>query len=285
MIGAGFGGIAAALRACRLGYAVTIVDRMPATGGRAGVFRQDGFTFDAGPTVITAPQLIEELFALFGERMADHVEMLKVRPWYRILFADRRSVDYGSSPEEMRAAVAAFAPGDVGGYDRLMRRSRALYEVGLDRYGDFLFETPGAMLRALPALVRLGGYRSVSGLVGRYLKDLALRRVFSLQPLLVGGHPFRTPAIYALIPYLEQRWGVWFPRGGTGALVAALEALMVRQGIDVQCGRTVARILVEDGRATGVAFEDVGTPTRLPRPDLDRQPDKAVGPQGAVIDS
>jgi phytoene desaturase len=117
VIGAGFGGIAAALRARRLGYAVTIVDRMPATGGRARVFRQDGFTFDAGPTVITAPQLMEELFALFGERMADHVEMLPVRPWYRILFADGRWFDYGSSPEEMRDAVAAFAPGDVDGYD------------------------------------------------------------------------------------------------------------------------------------------------------------------------
>jgi phytoene desaturase len=259
VIGAGFGGIAAALRARRLGYAVTIVDRMPATGGRARVFRQDGFTFDAGPTVITAPQLMEELFALFGERMADHVEMLPVRPWYRILFADGRWFDYGSSPEEMRDAVAAFAPGDVDGYDRLMQRSRALYEVGFDRYGAHSFATPGSMLRALPALVRLGGYRSVSGLVGRYLKDPALRRVFSLQPLLVGGHPFRTPAIYALIPYLEQRWGVWFPRGGTGALVAALEALMVRQGIEVQCGRTATRILVESGRTAGVAFEDGGT--------------------------
>ena len=129
IIGAGFGGMAAALRARRLGYQVTLVDRLPALGGRARVFRQDGFTFDAGPTVITAPQLIEELFALFGERMADHVTMLAVRPWYRILFADGRSSDYGSSAEEMRLAVAAFAPDDLDGYDRLMERSRALYDV------------------------------------------------------------------------------------------------------------------------------------------------------------
>ncbi len=256
VIGAGFGGMAAALRARRLGCRVTVVDRLPAVGGRARVFRQDGFTFDAGPTVITAPQLIEELFALFGERMADHVDMLPVRPWYRIMFADGRRFDYGSSAEEMRQAVAAFAPADLDGYDRLMRRSQALYEVGFDRYGTHSFATPGAMLRALPALVRLGGHRSVSWLVESCLKDEALRRVFSLQPLLVGGHPFRTPAIYALIPHLEQRWGVWFPRGGTGALVAALKTLMLRQGIEVQSGRTATRIVVEDGRAAGVAFED-----------------------------
>jgi phytoene desaturase len=256
VIGAGFGGIAAALRARRLGFAVTLVDRLPAIGGRARVFRQDGFTFDAGPTVITAPQLIEELFALFGERMADHVTMLPVRPWYRILFGDGRNFDYGSSAEEMREAVAAFAPADLDGYDRLMARSRALYEVGFDRYGAHAFHTPGSMLRALPALVRLGGYRSVSGLVRSCLKDAALRQAFSLQPLLVGGHPFRTPAVYALIPHLEQRWGVWFPRGGTGALVAALEALMLRAGIEIQCGRTATRIQVAGGQVSGVAFED-----------------------------
>ena len=256
VVGAGFGGMAAALRARRLGFEVTLVDRMPALGGRARVFQQDGFTFDAGPTVITAPQLIGELFALFGERMAEHVTMLPVRPWYRILFADGRSFDYGSSAGEMREAVATFAPADLDGYDRLMERSRALFEVGFDRYGAHSFDTLGAMLRALPALVRLGGYRSLSGLVRSCIKDEALRRVFSLQPLLVGGHPFRTPAIYALIPYLEQRWGIWFPRGGTGALVAALEALMVRHGVTVQCGRTVTRIVAEHGRTSGVAFED-----------------------------
>ena len=256
VIGAGFGGMAAALRARRLGYKVTLVDRLPALGGRARVFRQDGFTFDAGPTVITAPQLIEELFALFGEQMADHVTMLAVRPWYRILFADGRSFDYGSSAGEMRRAVAAFAPADLDGYDRLMERSRALYDVAFVQYGTHSFHSLAIMLRALPALVRLGGYRSVSGLVQSYIKDAALRRVFSLQPLLVGGHPFRTPAFYALITHLEQKWGVWFPQGGTGALVTALEALMLRQGVEIQCGRTVSRVLVEHKRACGVEFDD-----------------------------
>ncbi len=256
VVGAGFGGIAAALRVRRLGYHVTIVERLPALGGRARVFKQDGFTFDAGPTVITAPQLFAELFALFGERMADHVDLLPVRPWYRILFADGRYFDYGSDPAEMRQAVAAFSPGDVAGYDCLMRRSKALYQVGFERYGAQPFHTLGSMARALPAILRLGGYRSVSALVRSCIQDESLRRVFSLQPLLVGGHPFRTSAIYALIPYLEQRWGVWFPRGGTGALVAALQALMTRQGIEIVTGRTVARIRVAAGRTSGVELED-----------------------------
>ena len=147
---------------------MTVVERLPAIGGRARVFRQDGFTFDAGPTVITAPQLFEELFALFGERMSDHVDLLPVRPWYRILFADGRHFEYGSSAEEMREAVAAFAPRDLAGYDRLMQRSREIYEVGFDQLGAQPFHTARSMLRALPAIIRLGGYKSVSALVGSF---------------------------------------------------------------------------------------------------------------------
>ena len=256
VVGAGLGGIAAALRIRRLGYDVTLVDRLPELGGRARVFRQDGFTFDAGPTVITAPQLFGELFGLFGERMDDHVEMLPVRPWYRILFADGREFEYGSTAAEMRAAVVAFSPADVDGYDRLMDRSRAIFEVGFERYGAQPFHTLGSMARALPAILRLGGYRSVSALVRRFIKDESLQRVFSLQPLLVGGHPFRTSAIYALIPYLEQRWGVWYPRGGTGALVAALAELMGRQGIRIMTGQTVFSIQVIGGHVSGVVLED-----------------------------
>ena len=255
VVGAGFGGIAAALRARSLGYQVTLVERQPTIGGRARVFRQDGFTFDAGPTVITAPQLFEELFALFGETMADHVQMIPVRPWYRIVFADGRLFDYGSTAAEMRAAVVAFSPGDAAGYDQFMVRCKALFDVGFTRYGAQPFHTLSSMARALPALLRLGGFKSVAGLVAGFIKDDQLRRVFSLQPLLVGGHPFRTSGIYALIPYLEQRWGVWFPHGGTGALVSALEQLMLRQGIRLVLGQTVTGLRLVDGRVAGVEME------------------------------
>ncbi len=256
IVGAGFGGIAAALRARALGYQVTLIERQPAIGGRARVFRQYGFIFDAGPTVITAPQLFEELFALFGETMSDHVEMLPVKPWYRIVFSDGRVFNYGSSAAEMREAVIAFSPADAAGYDRFMDRCKALFDIGFTRYGATSFHTLASMAHALMPLIRLGGFKSVAGLVNGFIKDESLRRVFSLQPLLVGGHPFRTSGIYALIPYLEQRWGVWFPRGGTGALVSALEQLMLRQDIRLQLGQTVTRILMANGRATGVALED-----------------------------
>lgn len=256
VVGAGFGGLAAAARARARGFQVKIVDRQQEPGGRARVLRAGEFAWDAGPTVITAPELLQDLFALFDERMADHVEMLPVRPWYRIRFADGRSFDHGGSVDEARANVSAFAPNDLAGYDRLMAHARRLFETGFDRYGAAPFHDPRTMLKALPALLRLGGHRSVSGLVHSYIQDDALARALSLQPLLVGGHPYRTPALYALILHLERLWGVWFPRGGTGALVAALVGLLHRHGVEWMPGHAVERILVRDGRAAGVRLED-----------------------------
>ena len=257
VIGAGFGGMAAALRARALGHEVTLVERLGQIGGRARTLAQDGFTFDAGPTVITAPFLLEELFALFGETLSDHVELRPVSPFYRITFADGRRFDYDGDTEAMRARVASFRPDDVAGYDRLLARAARLYAIGYERYGAQPFHRLSTMLRAFPAILRLGGHRSVAGLVASCLRDPSLRRVFSLQPLLVGGHPFHTSGIYALIQHLERRWGVWFARGGTAALVAALGGLMQRHGISVLTGADVARITVSTGnrrrrRVTGV---------------------------------
>lgn len=256
VVGAGFGGLAAAARARALGFRTTLLDRLPEPGGRARVLRQGKFAWDAGPTVITAPGLLAELFALFGERMEDHVALLPVRPWYRIRFADGRCFDHGGTAEEARAAVAAFAPDDVAGYERLMTQAKRLFETGFERYGAAPFHRPGAMMRALPALLRLGGYRSVSSLVRRHIRDEALARALSLQPLLVGGHPYSTPALYALILHLERLWGVWFPRGGTGALVAALTGLLQRHGVAWLPDRHVERIAVRNGRAAGVRLAD-----------------------------
>ena len=247
VIGAGFGGLAAALRARALGHEVTLLERLDQLGGRGRVLKQDGFSFDAGPTVITAPFLIEELFALFGERLSDHVALLPVSPFYRISFADGRRFDYDGDPAAMRARVAAWAPNDVAGYDRLLAQAARLYAIGYERYGAQPFHRLSVMLRAFPAIVRLGGHRSVAALVASCLRDPSLRRVFSLQPLLVGGHPFHTSGIYALIQHLERRWGVWFARGGTGALVAALGDLARRHGVAVLTGADVARIDVSAG--------------------------------------
>ena len=256
VIGAGFGGLAAALRARALGHDVSVVERLEQLGGRARVFRRDGYSFDAGPTVLTAPHLFEELFALFGERMADHVRLLPVDPWYRITFPDGRHFDYGGDEAEMARKVAAFSPGDAAGFGRLMARTKALFEIGYEQYGAASFHSPATMLRVLPHLLRLGGWRSMHALVASHLKDESLRRVFTLQTLLIGGHPYRTPAIYALIQHLERRWGIWFAEGGTASVVAALGALARRHGVAFHMGRTVGRIVVEQGRVRGVTLED-----------------------------
>jgi phytoene desaturase len=256
VIGAGFGGIAAALRLRARGYRVTIVDRCQRLGGRAQVFERDGFVFDAGPTVITAPFLLQELFELFGERMADHVDLRAVEPWYRFRFDDGRTFDYGGTVEQTLAEIARFEPDDRAGYLRLLETSRRIFEVGFTGLADRPFDRFTTMLKLLPQLLRLRSDRSVYRLVERHLKNPQLRQAFSIQPLLVGGNPFDTTSIYSLIHFLERQWGVHFPIGGTGALVGALGALMQRQGIDIRLGTTVARIATAGRRATGVVLED-----------------------------
>ena len=256
VVGAGLGGLAAAIRLRALGCDVTVVERLSEAGGRARVFRQDGFVFDAGPTVITAPHMIDALFAVLGERRDAHLRFLPVRPWYRILFSSGRRFDYGSSADEMERAVAAFAPADVVGYRRLRRRAAALFRIGFERFGAVPFHRPSTMARALPHLVRLGAFRSLHGMVAGCLRDPELRQAFTLQTLLVGGHPFRTSAIYGLIGHLELLWGVWFAEGGTGKLVASLVDLASRHGVAFRFGETVRRIAVEDGAVRGVVLAD-----------------------------
>lgn len=252
VIGSGFGGLAAALRLRALGYEVTVFESAPTPGGRAAVFERDGFTYDAGPTVVTAPFLFDELFALFGERRADHIEFLPVTPWYRMIDAQGRAFDYGGTAEEVAQAVGRFSPADAEGYRRLLAHSEKLYDAGFTRLGAAPFSHLSDMLRAVPALVRLRGDRSVWDFACHYLKDDSLRRFFSIQPLLVGGNPFETSSIYSLIHYLEIKSGVWFPRGGTGQLVRALVELAQRQGITFVNGTKVTEIEVVDGQARGV---------------------------------
>ena len=254
VIGAGFGGIAAALRARALGYEVILVERLDQLGGRGRVVRHDGFHFDAGPTVITAPFLLDELFALFGEDRRDHVPLLPVSPFYRVRFIDGRHFDLSGDATAMRGEVVKFSPRDVAGYEKMQRHAAELYRVGYERYSAQPFHKLVTMLTAFPEIVRLGGHRSVYGIVRRYLADDSLRRVFTLQPLLVGGHPFHTSGLYALIQHLERVHGVWFPEGGTGALVAGLGALMRRHGITIRLQADVTRLLHENGRISGVAL-------------------------------
>ena len=256
VIGAGFGGMAAALRMRARGFNVSVFDNQAQAGGRAGVYRRQGYTFDAGPTVITAPFLFDELWSLFGKSRNAEIELQELMPWYRIRFADGRSFDYGGADEQLIENVRAFAPGDVAGYQALLRKVESIYKVGFEQLGAVPFDRATKMLAVLPQMIALRSDRSVYSFVSRYIKDEALRRVFSFQPLLVGGNPFHTTSIYSLIQHLERKDGVSFAIGGTGALVSAMARLMEEQGIKLHLGCGVREIVVEDGRAVGVALDN-----------------------------
>jgi phytoene desaturase len=261
VVGAGFGGIAAALRMRAKGYRVLVLDRAPMLGGRAQVFEREGFKHDAGPTVITAPFLFEELFALFGKDLKDYVTLVPLKPWYRFRFWDGSTFDYGGTLEETLAEIRRFEPKDADGYLRLLEHSEKLFDAGFTELADAPFNTVTMMLKQIPRLAKLQAYLSVSQFVAKYLKNPKMRQAFSIQPLLVGGNPYDTTCIYGLIHFLERKWGVFFTMGGTGALVAAFGKLMAEEGIEVRLNTTVAKIDVERKKARGVIFEDG---TRLP---------------------
>lgn len=256
VIGGGFGGIAAALRLRARGHDVTLIDRCENIGGRAQVFKKDGFTHDAGPTVITAPFLFDELFELFGKRREDYIEFIPLNVWYQFYFQDGQTFNYGGTPEDTLREIEKISPDDVQGYKNLLAQSQRIFDIGFTKLADQPFHSILTLLRQVPALVRLGCYRTVWQLVTHHLKHDHLRRAFSIQPLLVGGNPFETTSIYSLIHYLERKWGVYFARGGTGAIVQGLEKLMREEGIKIMTGQTVKRIEVKDRRATGVCLEN-----------------------------
>lgn len=252
MIGSGFGGLAAAVRLGARGYRVTVLEKLDRPGGRAYVHRQDGFTFDAGPTIVTAPFLFEELWRLCGRRMSDDVELHPVSPFYRIRFDDGEIFEYSGDPQAMEREIARFSPRDVDGFRRFMRVSEATYKAGFEELGHKPFGSVGDMLRIAPQLARLQGHRSVYSIVAKYIKNERLRQVFSFHPLLIGGNPFTASSIYCLIAFLERRWGVHFAMGGTGRLVDGLSGLIEGQGGRLRCGAEVSEIMVENKRATGV---------------------------------
>jgi phytoene desaturase len=252
IIGGGFGGLAAAVRLGARGYRVTVLEKLSAPGGRAFVLRQDGFTFDTGPTIVTAPFLLEELWALCGRRMTDDIELRAMTPFYQIRFHNGDVFNASGDETAMRAEIARFDSADVAGYDRFMRRSEEIYRIGYEQLGDTPFNSILDMARIAPDLVRLEGHRSVFGVVSKYFRDERIRTVFSFHPLLIGGDPFRASSIYCLISFLEKRWGVHFAMGGTGALVNGLVDLIESQGGELRCGEEVESIVVENGRATGV---------------------------------
>jgi len=262
VIGSGFGGLSAAIRLQAQGHDVSIVEKLDKPGGRAYVFEQDGFTYDAGPTIITAPWLLQELFELCGARTDDYVDLRRLDPFYNIRFEDGSCFHYNGDPENLRAEVGRFNADDVAGYDRFVTRTQEIFSAGMALI-DQPFPTYVSMLKVLPDLIRLRADRSVAAYASRFVKDDRLRQVFSFHPLLVGGNPFSSTSIYALIHTLEREWGVWFAMGGTGALVNALVRLFTEIGGTIRYDSEVASINVDRAtrRTTGITLADGETLT------------------------
>jgi phytoene desaturase len=259
VIGSGFGGLAAAIRlACR-GWRVEVLERLDAPGGRAYVWKQDGFVFDAGPTIITAPFLLDELWALAGRRFADDVELKLMDPFYRIRFADGTWFDYSGDAQRMRDEVARFCKADLPGYERFLEEAARCYQLGFIELGTIAYNTIGDLVGAVPNIIRMKGWRSIYRMACAHFSDPKLRIVMSFHPLLIGGNPLSVTGIYSLINTLERRFGVHWAMGGTGAIIRAMVRLLEDLGGSIRYGAEVSRIDVEPRnsglpRATGVAL-------------------------------
>ena len=259
VIGSGFGGIAAALRLRAKGHDVKLIEKHQDLGGRARVFKRNGFTFDGGPTVITAPYLINELFELFKKNPKDYIELSPLKIWYQFIFEDRSKFNYSGNENEMKAQIGELSQEDVQGYEKLVNFTKKIFDKGFTELADVPFDKPFVMLQQLPALLKLKSYKSVYSLVSSYIKNEKLRRMLSMHPLLVGGNPFTTTSIYGLILYLEKKWGIHYSMGGTGNIIKGFEKLMNEVGIKVIKGNEVKKIISKNTKITGVQLSNDNT--------------------------
>ena len=252
VIGSGFGGLALAIRLQAAGVQTTLVEARDKPGGRAYYWERDGFTFDAGPTVITDPACLRELWALTGHDMAEDVELMPVMPFYRLNWPDGTNFDYSNDDKALRAEIARVAPGDQEGYEQFLNYAAGVYEEGYLKLGTVPFLDFTAMIKAAPALARYQAWRSVYSIVSGYVKSEKLREALSFHTLLVGGNPMTTSAIYALIHKLEKDGGVWWAKGGTNRLVAGMVRQFERIGGTVRLHDPVLRVHTLGDRATEV---------------------------------
>jgi phytoene desaturase len=258
VIGSGFGGLSAAIRLQAEGFDVTLYEKRDLPGGRAYVFKDKGFTFDAGPTVITAPTCLEELWEVSGRKMSEHVELLKVAPFYRLCWEDGYKFDYDQDIEGTLAQIRKKNPADADGYRRFLSYSKEVFDEGYTKLVHVPFLNFWSMIRVAPQLIRLQAHRSVFSIIKKYIKDPQLREAFSFHSLLVGGNPFATSSIYTLIHYLERNWGVWFPRGGTGALIQGMVKLFEELGGRTILNAEIGEIVTEGGKVTGLKLKKNG---------------------------
>lgn len=253
VIGSGFGGLAAAIRQQSKGYQTTLLEMRDKPGGRAYVYEDKGFTYDAGPTIITVPFVIDELFDVAGKKREDYLTIVPCDPFYRIYFPDDTHFDYRGEQQALESEIAKFSPDDVEGYRKFLAYSEKIFDRAFTELADHSFHSLWEMIKISPDLVKLRADRSVYSQVSKFIKDDRLRQVFSFEPLLIGGNPLRSSSIYSMIHYLEKTWGVHFAMGGTGALVQALVKLFQDIGGEVVLNCRAEEIKVSEGKVTGVA--------------------------------
>jgi phytoene desaturase len=253
VIGSGFGGLASAIRLQSLGFKVIVCEKRDMAGGRAYVYKQDGFTFDAGPTVITAPTCLEEVFETAGKDIADYCKLMPVHPFYQLCWEDGVRFNYGSSLKETTDQIQAISGSeDVAGYKKFLAFTEEVFREGYEKLSAVAFLDWWSMVKVAPQLIKLKAYQSVYQTVGQFIKNEKIRQAFSFHTLLVGGNPFETPSIYTLIHFLEKKWGVFFPEGGTGALVQAFVRLFKENGGELLLNCELDQIVVKDQQVTGV---------------------------------
>ncbi len=255
VIGSGFGGLSAAIRLASAGHEVTLYEKRDKPGGRGYQYEIDGFKFDGGPTVITAPYMFDELFALGGRQREDYFDLIALDPFYRIFDEEGRPYNYYRDIERARAEVARFSPGDVDGFERFVNSTVEVFKR-FHPYTEKPFLHFRDMMKIMPDMFKTGTYLPMYHYAARYVKNDFMRRVCSFHPLLVGGNPFDTPSIFGLIIQFEKEWGVHYARGGTGAIVDALARLFGELGGRLELNTEIAEILVENGRAAGVRLQD-----------------------------
>ena len=256
VIGSGFGGIAAALRLKAKGHKVTLIEKHKDLGGRARVFKKNGFIYDGGPTVITAPYLINELFELFQKDPKNYIKLTNLKVWYQFIFEDKSKFNYSGDELEMKKQIKEINEKDVEGYEKLVNFTKKIFDKGFTELADVPFDKPFVMMQQLPALLKLKSYKSVYSLVSSYIKSEKLRRMLSMHPLLVGGNPFSTTSIYGLILYLEKKWGIHYSMGGTGNIIKGYEKLMNEVGIKILKESEVTKIISKNNKISGVQINN-----------------------------
>ncbi len=256
IIGSGFGGIASALRLKAKGHKVTLIEKHQDLGGRARVFKKNGFIYDGGPTVITAPYLINELFELFKKNPRDYIELTPLKIWYQFVFEDKSKFNYSGNEEDMKRQIEQINKEDVKGYEKLVNFTKKIFDKGFTELADVPFDKPLVMMKQLPSLLKLKSYKSVYSLVSSYIRNEKLRRILSMHPLLVGGNPFTTTSIYGLILYLEKKWGIHYSMGGTGNIIKGLEKLMNETNIEIIKGQEVTQIITNKKKIIGIKLDN-----------------------------